>query len=167
MDAIRFIEPPPVHHTKKGEAHEYVSFPFWCGRRDSNPHAARQGILSPQCLPFHHISVRVDYTTDVVKSQCGDWHRRGAVSRLQNCFALSMLLDLYCCRGNRLCGGDQRALRSPFGNLRIALPCFLIFIAARGNRLCGGDKGGFPIAPLTPSARTLPCCLVYCVSFLG
>ena len=38
MDAIRFIEPPPVHHTKKGEAHEYVSFPFWCGRRDSNPH---------------------------------------------------------------------------------------------------------------------------------
>lgn len=29
----------------------------WCGRRDSNSHALRQGILSPQCLPFHHARI--------------------------------------------------------------------------------------------------------------
>ena len=80
--------------------------------------------------------------------------------------ALPCFLIFIAARGNRLCGGDQRALRSPFGNLRIALPCFLIFIAARGNRLYGGDKVAFRSPPLTPSARTLPCCLVYCVSFL-
>ena len=34
---------------------------------------------------------------------------------------LPMLLDFDCCRGNRLCGGDQRAFRSPFGNLRSPL----------------------------------------------
>ena len=27
------------------------------------------------------------------------------------------------CRGFRLCGGDQRAFRSPFGNLRGSIPC--------------------------------------------
>ena len=32
----------------------------------------------------------------------------------------------------RLCGGDQRALRSPSGLLRIALPCFLIFHVTGG-----------------------------------
>ena len=40
---------------------------------------------------------------------------------------------LFLAREFRLCGGDQRAmktderLRSPFGNLRCALPCFLSF----------------------------------------
>ena len=31
---------------------------------------------------------------------------------------------------------------------------FLDFSRCRGNRACGRDKGGFPIAPLTPSVRT-------------
>ena len=47
-----------------------------------------------------------------------------------------MFLELLCCRGNRLCGGDQRALRSPSGLLRTALPCFLNFIAAEGKTSC-------------------------------
>ena len=50
-----------------------------------------QRILSPQCLPFHHISVRVDYTTDVIKSQCRDWHRRG-----QSADCRTALLYLCC-----------------------------------------------------------------------
>ena len=64
-------------------------------------------------------------------------------------------------RGFRLCGGDQRAFRSPFGNLRgppldadrvfykkwiscgwqgKGPPCFFCFA---GFRLCGGDQRAF------------------------
>ena len=39
------------------------------------------------------------------------------------CF-LPMRLDFSCCRGFRSCGSDQRALRSPFGNLRSAHSCY-------------------------------------------
>ena len=75
-------------------------------------------------------------------------------------------------KGFRLCGGDQRAFRSPFGNLRPfaahggfhkkqipcgrqekSLPCFILF---RGKfRLCGGDQGAFrlPPGPLRGSVR--------------
>ena len=75
-------------------------------------------------------------------------------------------------KGFRLCGGDQRAFRSPFGNLRPfaahggfhkkqipcgrqekSLPCFTLF---RGRfRLCGGDQGAFrsPPGPLRGSVR--------------
>ena len=31
--------------------------PNWYRQRDLNPHALRQGILSPLCLPFHHAGV--------------------------------------------------------------------------------------------------------------
>ena len=77
-----------------------------------------------------------------------------------------------CYRGFRLCGGDQRAFRSPFGNLRAlaahggfhkkqipcgrqekSLPCFILF---RGKfRLCGGHQGAFrsPPGPLRGSVR--------------
>ena len=41
-----------------------------------------------------------------------------AVAPLTPSHCTPMLLDFHCCRGNRLCGGDQRAFRSPFGNLR-------------------------------------------------
>ena len=71
-----------------------------------------------------------------------------------------MFLDFYCCRGNRLCGGDQRALRSPFGNLRIALPCFLVFIAARGNRLCGGNQRALR-SPFGNLRIALSCFLIF------
>ena len=80
---------------------------------------------------------------------------QGAVSRLQNCFALSMLLDLYCCRGNRLCGGDQRALRSPFGNLRSAHPCFLIFML-QGEIASTEATRGLSDRPLDPFGSPLP-----------
>ena len=44
---------------------------------------------------------------------------RGLCGRPLDCFAHTpMFLDFYCCRGNRACGRDQRAFRSPFGNLR-------------------------------------------------
>ena len=51
---------------------------------------------------------------------------------------------------------NRRSLRSPFGNLRSAHPCFLIFIVAGGIAPAGATSG-FAVAPLTPSARTLPC----------
>ena len=42
-------------------------------------------------------------------------------------FALHIfILDFYRCRGNRACGRDQRAFRSPFGNLRCT-PLWLDF----------------------------------------
>ena len=40
----------------------------------------------------------------------------------------------------RLCGGDQRALRSPSGFLRIALPCFLIFHVTGGIAPAGAIR---------------------------
>ena len=40
----------------------------------------------------------------------------------------------------RLCGGDQRALRSPSGLLRIALPCFLIFHVTGGIAPAGAIR---------------------------
>ena len=70
-------------------------------------------------------------------------------------------LALFCFAGFRLCGGDQRAFRSPFGNLRgppleadrvfyrkwiscgwqgKGPPCFFCFA---GFRLCGGDQRAF------------------------
>ena len=75
-------------------------------------------------------------------------------------------------KGFRLCGGDQRAFRSPFGNLRPfaahggfhkkqipcgrqekSLPGFFLF---RGKfRLCGGHQGAFrsPPRPLRENVR--------------
>ena len=64
----------------------------------------------------------------------------------------------------RLCGGDQRAFRSPFGNLRPfaasrnlyikQLPCGrqekglpFFFPYHKGFRLCGGDQGAFRSPP--------------------
>ena len=46
-----------------------------------------------------------------------------------NCIFLSR-------RGFRVCGRDQRALRSPFGNLRSAHSCYLIFIVAGNLHPC-------------------------------
>ena len=51
------------------------------------------------------------------------------------CF-LPMRLDFSCRRGFRVCGRDQRALRSPFGNLRSARSCCLIFIVAGNLHPC-------------------------------
>ena len=49
-----------------------------------------------------------------------------------------MFLDFSCCRGNRACGRDQRAFRSPFGNLRVATTG-VDFFRSRGNRACGRE----------------------------
>ena len=45
------------------------------------------------------------------------------------------------------------------GVLNIDLFVYCVMLP-QGFRRCGGDKGGFPVAPLTPSARSLPCYLV-------
>ena len=42
-------------------------FPRWCRRRDSNPHARRQRILSPQRLPFRHSGKRKDVQRNTEK----------------------------------------------------------------------------------------------------
>ena len=47
---------------------------------------------------------------------------------------------LFVARRFRLCGGDQRALRSPSGLLRIALPCFLIFHVTGGIAPAGAIR---------------------------
>ena len=69
-------------------------------------------------------------------------------------------------RSFRLCGGDQRAFRSPFGNLRPLatsrnlckkqLPCrgqenaFLSFPVSQTLSPLRRRPGGFPLAPLSP-----------------
>ena len=67
-------------------------------------------------------------------------------------FAIELSFLSYCfrvfMRGFRLCGGDQRALRSPSGLLRSTLQCYLIFIVAGGIRACGRDKGAATALPL-------------------
>ena len=49
------------------------------------------------------------------------WARPTSIER-----SVSLAAGLFCCRGFRLGGGDQRAFRSPFGNLRAAHPCLLV-----------------------------------------
>ena len=57
------------------------------------------------------------------------WARPTSIER-----SVSLAAGLFCCRGFRLCGGDQRAFRSPFGNLRAAHPCLLVCVAAWGTK---------------------------------
>ena len=51
----------------------------------------------------------------------------------------SMFLDFSRCRGNRACGRDKGAFRSPFGNLRVATTG-VDFCRGRGNRACGRES---------------------------
>ena len=53
----------------------------------------------------------------------------------------------------RLCGGGQRALRSPSGLLRIALPCFLIFML-QGEIASAEATKGLSDRPLETFGRT-------------
>ena len=47
-----------------------------------------------------------------------------------------IVLDFYCCRGFRLCGGEEGALRSPPPPLRSAHPCFLTCtVTSNPNRI--------------------------------
>jgi hypothetical protein len=43
-------------------AKKYACFYGLCPGRESNPHALRQGILSPLCLPFHHPGIALEFT---------------------------------------------------------------------------------------------------------
>ena len=67
-------------------------------------------------------------------------------------------------RGFRLCGGDQRAFRSPFGNLRSpccgwefpqGMRCFLAFSVSQGGSPLRRRTKGFPVALWKPSAPML------------
>ena len=62
---------------------------------------------------------------------------------LGGCFVIDFAIRnlSFAMQGFRLCGGDQRAFRSPFGNLRSAHPCYLTFIAALRNGKCSKYKG--------------------------
>ena len=69
-----------------------------------------------------------------------------------------------CCwsfllHGFRLCGGDQRALRSPSGLLRSTLQCYLIFIVAGGCAPVGATRGQrrrYPFLKYSPLCCTIP-----------
>lgn len=64
---------------------------------------------------------------------------------LSSCFCLS--------QGNRVCGRDQRALRSPSGLLRSPHPCSLFSIVAF-RRVCGRVFiANFPLLPPVPLHR--------------
>ena len=86
----------------------------------------------PNCWSFRH-SCAVNQECFFPNAGISPLRRRQggfAVAPLTPSHCTPMLLDFHCCRGNRLCGGDQRAFRSPFGNLRGAHPCLLTFIEA-------------------------------------
>ena len=74
----------------------------------------------PNCWSFRH-SCAVNQECFFPNAGISPLRRRQggfAVAPLTPSHCTPMLLDFHCCRGNRLCGGDQRAFRSPFGNLR-------------------------------------------------
>ena len=77
----------------------------WCRRHSG---AVKQACFLPQAGDFAS-----------AEATRGQWKRtKFAVAPLDP-FALHIfILDFYRCRGNRACGRDQRAFRSPFGNLR-------------------------------------------------
>ena len=60
-------------------------------------------------------------------------------------------------RRNRIIPMNEMALLwGSAALLSVVLCCLISFVA--GGFAPAGATGGFPIAPLTPSARTLPCC---------
>lgn len=60
-------------------------------------------------------------------------------------------------RRNRIIPMNEMALLlGSTALLSVVLCCLISFVA--GGFAPAGATGGFPIAPLTPSARTLPCC---------
>ena len=78
-------------------------------------------------------------------------------------FAIELSFLSYCfrvfMRGFRLCGGDQRALRSPSGLLRSTLQCYLIFIVAGGFAPVGATRGQrrrYPFLKYSPLCCTIP-----------
>ena len=52
--------------------------------------------------------------------------------------ALPCFLIFHVTGGNRACGRDEGAFRSPFGNLRVATTG-VDFFRSRGNRACGRE----------------------------
>ena len=68
----------------------------------------------------------------------------------------SMFLDFSRCRGNRACGRESGALRSPPTPLRSALPCGLTVIVGWENRNCPPSAPqSFPHAD-APDSQTAP-----------
>ena len=114
----------------------------------------------PTCLSFSH---SCSVSCGCFFSQAGDFASaeasRGLCGRPRHPFAVhNSMLDFYRCRGNRACGRDQRAFRSPSGLLR--LPCGLIFIVA-GDFAPAGASRGLCGRPRHPFAFALPCCLTF------
>ena len=91
----------------------------------------------PNCWSFRH-SCAVNQECFFPNAGISPLRRRQggfAVAPLTPSHCTPMLLDFHCCRGNRLCGGDQRAMKTDevcdrpmetFG----ALLCCLIFTAS-------------------------------------
>ena len=89
------------------------------------------------------------------------WARPSSWSYNQSCsFAQAGVSRLWARpKGNE----NRRSLRSPFGNLRSAHPCFLIFIVAGGTAPAGATRG-LCGRPLDPFARRHSCYLVCIVT---
>ena len=90
-----------------------------------------------------------------------------AVAPLTPSQCTPMLLDFHCCRGNRRCGGDQRAFRSPFGNLRRRnfWGCLRLEFVVAGDFAPAGATRGLCGRPLDPFAADTPILDFYCKFF--
>ena len=74
----------------------------------------------PDCLSSRH-SLSFSQAGDFASAEAtrGQWKRtKFAVAPLTPLPCTFSYLIFYRCRGNRACGREQRAFRSPFGNLR-------------------------------------------------
>ena len=67
-----------------------------------------------------------------------------------------MRLDFHRCRGNRACGRESGALRSPPTPLRSAHPCSLTVIVSRENRNCPPSAPQSAPHADAPDSRTAP-----------
>ena len=115
--------------------------------------------LWPPPAPFGYFPARGKY---LVRPQAGETYHKRQVSCGGKGKSLSFFLFLFL-RGFRLCGGDQRAFRSPFGNLRSpccgwkfsqGMRCFLALPVSQGFASAEATKGlsGRPLETFGPLA---------------
>ena len=97
--------PKPLYPTTVPCRARWARPSCWCRRHSG---AVKQACFLPQAGDFAS-----------AEATRGQWKRtKFAVAPLTPSPCTFSYLIFYRCRGNRACGRDQRAFRSPFGNLR-------------------------------------------------
>ena len=117
----------------------------YCRARWARPTSMGNDLFS-RCWPFLLQEV------SPLRRRVGDF----AVAPDAPSHCTSMFLDFSRCRGNRACGRESGALRSPPTPLRSAHPCSLTVIVSRENRNCPPSAPqSFPHAA-APDSQTAP-----------